>query len=223
LAPSLEKIDRTAGLLMKNIIGSSGAALILGMGAAFGDVTLFVNDAVLQPNQANQTVEILAQNTGPTSVPLLGVNLEVQVADGGVAGGGAITGPTVTLVDIFSRLDLFGANNNGASGSGAVVPQIYEVGTLTSSGTVLLVPGLTEIGTVTLDTTGFPEPGAPGHWALTLSTKNGDSALLGSDGNPLIEVLAAGQITLVPEPVNMTIGVGALLMIGACIRRIRKE
>jgi hypothetical protein len=105
-----------------------------------------VGDHVLSPNKAGQQVKIFV--SGGVSVP--GVNLECQVADGGVAAGGKIAGPRITAVDILSST-IFANNNTGQRG-GLIVPQVFEATTTTSTGNVITT-GL--LATLTIDTTGF--------------------------------------------------------------------
>jgi len=161
-------------------------------------------------------------DNGGAPVQLLGVNLNVQVADGGPPAGGSTFGPTIANVSLFEPGMLFAANNNGAGGSGSIVPQVFEVGTLRQSGTLTLGTGNFLLGRVYLDLTGFL---AGQNWNVTLDTLNGASALLDASGQPLASALTIGQIFVVaavPEPVATAAFAGAVL-VGVCLwRRARK-
>jgi hypothetical protein len=148
----------------------------------------------LLPNTTNQSLDVLVENSGdPLRVTGIGFNL--QVADGGPAAGGLILGPAITSVDLMSGT-IFASNNIGLSGSGSIVPQIYERGTLTASGSVSLPSGRSKLATIILDTTGF----SSGTYVLTLNTLNGPTkyTTLGSDYFP---VLVEGSLTVGLHPV----------------------
>lgn len=161
------------------------------------NIVLSVPDTDILPNAPGQTLWIYAVNDS-LPVSLLGLGLNLQIADGGPAAGGVISGPSITDIDIFSPKVLFGSNNNGQGGSGSLLPQIYEAATLTQSGYVQLNQGTFIIGSVTLDTTGFSLYGQT--WELSLESLNGPSELFGSDGNPLSVLLRPSILTMVPEP-----------------------
>src|SRR6185437_7568799 len=106
-----------------------------------------VGNHTLLANTANQKIQIFvsSQNT-----MVQGTDVEVQIADGGPAAGGKVAGPKITNVDVLSGT-IFANNNGGQTGSGSMVPQVYEVST-TANGSVA-ASGL--LATITVDTTGF--------------------------------------------------------------------
>ncbi len=168
------------------------------------------------PDKANQSFPVYL---GPLAEPVLvnGIGFNIQVADGGPDAGGVIDGPTIAFVDIFTGT-AFESNNNGSSGSGQIVPQVYERGTLThpdKSPEVTLQSGA-RIATVTLDTTGL----SPGTYKLTLNTLNGPTKFttLGEDQIPL---LIDGTVTIVPEPGVWGIATAAALLLFTGARIVR--
>src|ERR1700678_1409067 len=72
----------------------------------------------LQPNQANQTIDIYVVGNGAI---VQGVDFALTVQDGGTGGGftgtgpAALVGPTIQNVNITGGVTVFGPNNNGQS------------------------------------------------------------------------------------------------------------
>jgi hypothetical protein len=172
--------------------------------AVKAQIVIALPSPALQADTPGQTVSIYVENGG-SSVQLLGLDLNLQIADGGPAAGGTQAGPAISSVDLFSPGLLFSVNNNGPSGAGSIVPQVYEIGTLASSGTTLTLPsGLSLLAQVSLDTTGFTDGGL--HWDWTLATLNGSTQLIDAHAAPIPITLADGSLTLIPapEPVDCT-------------------
>jgi hypothetical protein len=163
--------------------------LALAPGPLRAAIFIDLPEITLLPNTAGQSLDVYVQNSG-APVQVTGIGLNIQVADGGPAAGGRISGPSIASVDIFTDT-VFESNNNGLSGTGSIVPQVYERGTLTLSGTVSLPNGLSKIATVTLDTTAF----SSGTFALTLDTLNGPTKYTTSD-NDLFPTLIDGSVTV---------------------------
>ena len=179
-----------------------------------------IGNANLAPDAPNQFVDIFVNNNGAAAVSVIGISVEVQVADGGPVVGGTIVGPSITEVDVITGTP-FASNNNGPGGSGNSGPQVFERGTLTFSGTVQLQPGQSNLARITFDTTGFHDP-MP--WDLKLSgTVNGDSYYFDAAGNRLDPSFVAGTIRLVPEPLHHAALVSALLGGFAAFRRLRRK
>lgn len=178
-----------------------------------GAVVIDLPEIVLLPDMPGQSFDVYVQNTG-ASVLVNGIGFNIQVADGGAAAGGTISGPAITSVDLFTGT-VFGPNNNGLSGGGSIVPQVYERGTLTAGGTVSIPNGLSKVATVTLDTTGF----GSGTFLLTLNTHNGPTkyTTLGED---LFPALIDGSVAVaaVPEPGAWVLVTGAALILFAGLR-----
>lgn len=123
--------------------------LLLAVGFAWpasATSTILVGEYALRPNRAGQQVQVMV--SGGDAVQ--GVNLFVQLADGGVFAGGTATGPIITGVNITSGT-IFTGNNTGARG-GPDGPLFWEMGTTTATGTVT-TQGL--LATITIDTTGI--------------------------------------------------------------------
>jgi hypothetical protein len=196
------------------------AGLSVTPGAACAQVVLEFGPGLLDLPSKTETFPVYAVNNGAT-VQLLGGLLEVQVADGGPSIGGSIVGPAITSVNLFSTGDLFAGNNNGTSGVGAIGSQIFERGTLTATGTVPLAPGANLVGDVSFDLSAFVHSG--GQWNLSLDGANGNSALLGSDGNPIALSALDTTITLVPEPRFVSVVFASTAVAASVIvRRLRR-
>jgi hypothetical protein len=173
--------------------------------------TISVGDISLLKNTPNQTIDITVSG----NVPVQGVNLYIQIADGHTAVGGTIDGPNITATDPVAGT-IFAANNNynAANPGNSFNPQFVYVSFTTASGTVNTSGKLV---TITVDTTGFFE----GAWDLSLA----DVAALVA-GGPFdtdfagIDASITNGIIHVPEPGTMTI-VAAVLI--ATVRRRRHK
>lgn len=197
------------------------AGLLIGPGAG-AQLFLTVGDWEVPVGTSQTTLELRVMNSGP-SVSLLGVNLNLQVADGGSAAGGSQTGPSIVAVNLFAPGALFEANNNGAGGSGSIVPQIFETGTLARPGTtVSLEAGSELLASVLLDTSGFS---VGENWTVTLDTLNGPSSLLNAGGQPMSATLIDGHLSIiavaVPEPWASATAVGGALLTICLMRKSR--
>ena len=178
-------------------------ALCAGLSAtAVAEVTLFIPDVLLQPDTANQSVSVYADNEGAL-LWLLGINLEVEVGDGGPDAGGEIVGPSIESVDVTGNGALFESNNNGKGGAGSIVPQVYEAGTLVQPGAgyVALPSGVSKIGVITFSTLGLQSTSGS-NWDLSFSSANGVSALIDTNAAAIDGNLRVGKLALVPEPGN---------------------
>lgn len=101
----------------------------------------------LAPNAAGQQVDILV--TGGDAVA--GLDLFVQIGDGGAAAGGDDTGPMITGVDLTTG-GIFAANNSGVFLD--PTPLLWGATIATTSGTVAAAG---KLATLTVDTTGLTE------------------------------------------------------------------
>ncbi len=183
--------------------------LVVACATLQAQIVITVPDATLARDTADQSVAITIENDG-SSIQLLGLDLNVQVADGGPGAGGTVAGPAITSVDILSPGLLFASNNNGLSGAGSIVPQVYEIGTLTRSGTTLtLPPGASLVARATFDTTGFTTPAE--NWSWTLNTVNGPTQVIDPNGNPIPVTLSDGHLTLAAAPETWCYAVVAAL------------
>jgi hypothetical protein len=99
----------------------------------------------LAPNMTGQQIAIMT--TGGEAVA--GVDLFVQVGDGGAAAGGDDLGPTITQLDLLTGA-LFAGNNTGVFLDST--PLLWGATTTTSAGHVAATGRL---ATLTINTTGF--------------------------------------------------------------------
>ncbi|WP_428388471.1 hypothetical protein [Mucisphaera sp.] len=112
-----------------------------------------------------QIIEIYASSDAE---PVQGLNLNVQIGDGGPEAGG-IDGPSITTVDLFTGT-IFEWNNTGlGSASGVLIPQIAFYSTTTASGTV---PADGLLARITIDTTGFFSDDGPFDLVLSQTLNN---------------------------------------------------
>jgi len=118
-------------------------------------------------------------------------------------------------VNIFKGT-VFEFNNNGESGSGLIVPQVYEQGTLTSSGVVSIPSGFSKIATVTLNTIGFNE----GTYYLTLNTRNGVTKYTTTTGE-YFPTLIDGGVTIAPFEARAWTNVPCFIQYDREVREIR--
>ena len=159
------------------------------------------------------TIPLVIHNSG-AAFQLVGFALDVEVGEGGPEAGGTILGPAITQVDILSAGLLFESNNNGLSGTGSIIPQLFSTGTLTQPDTTLTVPnGDTTIAQITLDATG--RSSSTTSWTWTLNTLNGSTVLINPAGNAMDVSLvdggiSIGEITTIPEPEVWTLVPGVL-------------
>ncbi|HNQ87785.1 MAG TPA: hypothetical protein PKM73_04030 [Verrucomicrobiota bacterium] len=146
-------------------------SLLLALAAGFvmgrADPVIVVGIHRLAPDTDGQKVRVFVRGGGSVQ----GLNLNAQVADGGVAAGGQIAGPSVTAVDLITGT-VFEGNAIGPDDPGSV-PQLAMRTLTTASGTVV-AEGL--LATLTIDTTGFTS----GVYRLALgATANGPTDFAG--------------------------------------------
>lgn len=189
--------------MMRNLRLLSGLALFvvaLGSTAALAEPIILVGDHALVGNQAGQKVLIYV--SGGDAVE--GLNLNVQIGDGGPPLGGTTIAPVITAVDFITGT-IFDGNNNGQSDI-ATFPLFYAGSTTTSKATVA-ADGL--LATLTIDTTGF----LFGSWALQLgNTDNGPT-----DFTVVAASITDGTIS-VPEPSGLVLALATLLPIALACR-----
>ncbi len=168
---------------------------------AWGTPTIDVGSHNLLPNQAGQQIQIFV--SGDDAVQ--GLNLFLQVADGGSSVGGSIEGPEFTAVDILAGTIFDGQNTGQVGPDPNFMPdQIVDPYTTTPSGTVAAGDGSggqALLATATISTVGW----SSGTWDLKAGgTVNGDS-----DFVIISATINNGTIT-VPEPAT-----GGMLLFAA--------
>src|SRR5438309_628712 len=87
---------------------------------AFATPTVSVGNKILAPNLPGQAVQIAV--TGGDAVQ--GTDLNVEIADGGTAAGGSISGPTITSANLTGGT-IFSSNNSGQQNISST-PQAYS-------------------------------------------------------------------------------------------------
>ncbi len=193
--------------MRRNLRQLSGLALfflLLRSSATHAEPIIVVGFHPLVANQADQTISIFV--SGGDAVE--GLNLNIQIGDGGADLGGTTIAPTITKVDFLSGT-IFDGNNNGQSDL-ATFPLFYAGSTTTTKATVA-AEGL--LATLTIDTTGF----FSGFWDLHLgNTKNGptDFTVVGA-------TITDGVIS-VPEPGGLMLGLAATLSLTIVCRFARR-
>jgi len=140
-----------------------------------------------------------------------GLELDLQVGDGGVDIGGALTGPTMTAIDLTTNT-IFSAN--GPNQANVVAFPLARQSTVDTA-TAVLANGI--IGRVTFDTTGI----GLGNFDLLLTGVAGafDTTFF-NGANALAATVPNGTIRVVPEPSSMAIIIAASA--GLVFRRYRK-
>ena len=130
-----------------------------------------------------------------------GMNLYIQVDDGGVPNGGAATMPKITAVDIIGSGTLFDGNNTGQTDVFAS-DLLWAASVTTDSETV---PASGTLALVTIDTAGT----APGE-VYSLLLKETAVGIFGAPGVDtdfagLPASITNGSLTIVPEPNTLSI------------------
>ena len=157
----------------------------------------------LLPDTPGQTIEVYV--TG--GQPIVGTNLNVQIADGLNTAGPVFQGVDQVLENIIGTTygvdaitgTLFDApNNNGGQDNSYIGPQVIAAVVVTPQNTTVAADGL--LATLTIDTTGV----FAGTYDLKLAgTRNGDTDLnLDSQNNPIEPTITNGQINIIPEPAS---------------------
>ena len=207
---------------MRATRAASTGILVFLLGQMTFAASINVGNWTLAPNTPGQQIPITI--TG--GEPVQGVVLNVQVADGYPdVIGSSINGPDITAIDLVDPGTLFGGVGNTGTNPIAESPQMWVVGTSTTSGTV---PADGILAWVTIDTTGFLAGSGP--WPLLLKdTFNGDTNFQTVAGQliPTIEngwILLAGSggdpDSSVPEPATAVL---LFLSSGAIAGRLRRR
>ncbi len=201
------------------------ASLLVAVGAQ-ATITITVGDHPLLPNTADQPIEIFV--SGGDLVR--GVDFNVQIADGfpnHAFPDPGVDGPNIPNTDLAA--DILGAGGNSTiftstsnNGTGYVAgnngEQFANRGTLIDGTGTTAAAG--RLVTLKVDTSGW----FSGSWDLRLGdTINGSTTFFDANGDPVVPVITEGTITIVPEPSLACVAVGALLVGGGCVARLRRR
>ena len=176
----------------------------------------------LLPDTPGQEIEIFVrpdENLTPDAGEIAddevqGVNLNIQIGDGGRDAGGSVDGPVITGVDLFSGTIFEGNNTGEGSGNGVLVPQVAFFSTTTGSGTVK-ADGL--LATVTIDTTGFFVGDGPFDLILSQTVNNP------TNFGPVNPEVTDGTLAIVPEPTSIAVfGLTGLALLRRSRRGVRR-
>lgn len=183
--------------LLSGLVGSSASAAVF----------INVGNPVILPERAEQKIAITISNDGPP-LDLGGLALLVQVADGGPAFGGSISGPSIDGVDLLNGTPFEGKNLGGQFPAIDNTPQrqfwnVLGVGATLATGSGQL------LATISFDSTGF----SSGTWDLSLAFSSGATTrLVDPEGDPIDVSITNGTLTVVPEPAAGAAIIGCLLV-----------
>lgn len=200
-------------LNVKNVaVAIVGCGLLLGSDASAQNLFMSLGNYEIDANGTGSFgLDLL--NTG-ADLEVTGISFNLQVADTGPDLAGAVDGPEITGVDLWTGTP-FQDNNNGMSGTGAFAGgQLWNTGTLTSSGTTTLPTGGSLAATLSFDATGFDS----GVFDITLDTLN-EGIIYTTTGADIDVVVTDGTLTIVPEPQEYALMVGAGLGLLVLARR----
>ena len=168
----------------------------------------------LQPNMANQAVQFFA--SGIAGVGVNGLELDLQIGDGGAALGGTDSMPTIGVIDLLSGT-IFDSSPTQAD----VVVTPLAIQSTVDQAAGVTADGL--IATVEFDTTGI----TAGNTAVLLNNVAGDfntSFFVNenvADADVPDGVIRIGNPNVVPEPTS-TVLIAGLGLAGLVQRRRRQ-
>jgi len=189
-----------------------GLALLLPVSAR-AVVILEAGEHELRPDQPGQRIELYLSNTGPAPVQIGGLDLAIQISDGGPEAGGAVDGPHLSFVDLadgtvfegFAQMQFIDAGN---------LPQRQFWSLSISSLGIFpeIAPGARRLlASLEFNTSQLLE----GEFSLNLArSEAGRTVLYDSFGLPLLEsAVLDGSLTMIevdadPGPVPMPEGTG---------------
>ena len=176
--------------------------------AALGALVVSAGDVSLRPNMAGQAVQFFV--TGSDAVA--GLELDIQVGDGGSDLGGTNVGPTITSIDLITGTAF--QVDSAAQADVVTFPRARQ-STVDIAGSVTADAGTGGlIATVVFDTTGQ----TPGTYDLLLSGVAGSfsTQFFAQNGDPIQTTVTNGtvEITPVPEPASLgLLAVGGLTLL----------
>lgn len=195
------------GLINKNVVAFLGIAFLMNMASASNaDIIITYGNGSniidLLPNTAGQDVQFFASGV-PGEGNIDGLELNMQIGDGGTAIGGTDIGPTFEAVDMVLGT-IWNGPGGGANQDDPFVSPLLRQSTVFSN-SAFSADGL--VATITFDTTGFSN----GTFDFLLSgvAGNFDSVFfLVDDTVPTTAPNGFLRIGPVPEPSSATLLVG---------------
>ena len=190
---------------MRIATGITGFVVLLCVSRTiFAAPVVVVGEHELLANTADQLIEIMVHGGDPVQ----GVNLRLQVADGGTHpdAGGSIDGPKISSIDLVAGTIFDG--NHTSQNSLLSLPQVW-VQSITTANSTVAADGV--LATVMIDTTGFLE-GEFDLWAG--NTLDGATDFAGIPAE-----ITEGSIRIVPEPASLF---GLLTGLGIICVRLRR-
>jgi len=197
-----------------------GWCALLGIAStpALAELRFEVGVQYLLPNQAGQTVDFFIANTDSAPVVVGGLDIFLQVADGGPSAGGVIAGPSISNVNLLTG-PLWTAANAQQGSDERNTPQRHFSAVMINSieppFPTLAASSSTRVGQATIDTTGFSQ----GTWDLSLQSEYSQSGLSGPKGEIIGLTLGNGTIAIVPEPGELALLVGGGGLLFALLRK----
>jgi hypothetical protein len=196
---------------------------ILSLATLAQAASINVGTRTLQPNQANQTVDLIIV-PGGTPEELLGLDFGVALGDASNSAPSNDSGPIITSVDFVSAITIFGPNNIGViAGSEIDFMRLRAGSTVTNpaSATQVLANGI--LARLTISTVGVPgRIGQDLLFPLVLDNPLATTVLSDTQANnPLsIQNGFVRIAALVPEPATLVLGsLGGLAGLVAVGRR----
>ncbi len=201
----------------------TGSFLIGLMGAAIASADLVI-DVGTHDFQPGEVRTIALSVAGGDSV--VGLNLYIQIGDGGEVNEGVDTVPIMTGVDIIGPGTLFNASNTGQQGGGSPDGLAWIATTTTAGSDVLPAEGVFAL--VTIDAS---KTVAGQSYALRLKDvlENVEglgpisTSFLTSTGGLANLSITDGTLRIVPEPSTLALAFGVLpLLVGFALFRRRR-
>jgi hypothetical protein len=184
---------------------SVSADVVVSYGTFEGGVR-YIN---LDPNRANQAIEFFV--SGGDAVD--GLELDLQIRDGGSTVGGVDTGPRFGTIDLITGTIFAGANPTQQN----VVQGLLAIQSTVDTTSTVLANG--RIATVNFDTTGF----GPGLYAFSMTVRpqgGGSFPTTFFNGVNVVPTTAPdGFIRVVPEPSSCLLIAGLAGLAGMRRRR----
>ena len=167
--------------------GSSGVRA----SASAGEITIDVGEIILSPGLAGQVVTLMA-SSGTTPVDVAGLELDIQVGDGGADIGGSDTAPTITAIDLLTGTIFDGTT---ASQADVVTFPLAWQSTAVLFGSTVQVGASSPIAQVTFDTTGLAG-GATENLILNGVAGSFNTKFVDDQGSDITTVIVNGTIVI---------------------------